>query len=105
MTEHFAVLDEFAQWIETHRASLTERGLLLASGASPEDGRTKRSRWLDLEGSRRLGRLVLWDTGEAELELADATTGTVNAQHHQIDTRADLERAVLSLRDWVAAAQ
>ena len=105
MTERFAVLDEFDRWIETHRASLTERGLLLASGGSPEDGRTKRSRWVDLESPRRLGRLVLWDTGEAELELADAATGAVNAQHHQIDTPTDLERAVLSLRDWVAAAE
>ena len=105
MTEHFAVLDEFAQWIETHRASLTERGLLLASGNSPEDGRPKRSMWLDVEGAQRLGRLLLWDSGEAELELADASTGEVNAQHHQIDTRADLERAVTSLLDWAAAAE
>jgi hypothetical protein len=105
VTENFAVLDEFAQWIETHRASLTERGLLLASGNSPEDGRTKRSMWLDVEGPQRLGRLALWDTGEAELELAEVSTGDVKAQHHQLDTRADLERAAMSLVDWVAAAE
>lgn len=105
MTEHFAVLDELAQWIETHHASLTERGLLLTSGNSPEDGRPKRSMWLDVEGPQRLGRLLLWDTGEAELELADVSTGDVTAQHHQVDTRADLERAVTSLLDGVAAAE
>lgn len=105
MTERFAALDEFAQWIETHRASLTERGLRLSAGDSPEDGRTKRSMWLDVEGPQRLGRLLLWDTGEAELELADVTTGEVNAQHHQVDTRADLDRAVKSLLDWAAAAE
>lgn len=105
MTERYAVLDEFAQWIETHRASLTERGLLLTSGSSPEDGRTKRSMWLDMEGAQHLGRLVLWDTGEAELELADVSTGDVKARHHQVDTRADLERAVTSLLEWAAAAE
>jgi hypothetical protein len=105
VTERFAVLDEFAQWIETHHASLTERGLLLASGHSPEDGRTKRSLWLDVEGAQRLGRLLLWDTGEAELELADVSSGEVKAQHHQVDTRADLERAVMSLLDWATVAE
>ena len=103
MTEGFAVLDELAQWIETNRASLTERGLQLASGTSPEDGRTKRSMWLDMEGAQRLGRLQLWDTGEAELELADVSTGDVKAQHLQVDTRADLERALTSLLDWAGA--
>jgi hypothetical protein len=103
VTERFAVLDELSQWIETYRASLTERGLLLTSGASPEDGRDKRSMWLDIEGPQRLGRLILWDTGEAELELADVPSGEVNARHHQVDDRDDFERAAAALLDWVTA--
>jgi hypothetical protein len=104
VTEHFAVLDELSQWVETHRASLTERGLLVAMDTSPEDERPKRSRWLDVEGPQRLGRLILWDTGEAELELAEVATGAVNAQHHQVDSTEDLVRALTILVDWVAAA-
>jgi hypothetical protein len=104
VTECFAVLDELAGWIEAHRDSLAERGLLVASGTSPRDGRCKHSAWLDLEGAQRLGRLIAWDTGEAELELADVPTGEVDTQHRQVDTRADLDQALMHLIDWVDPA-
>ena len=104
MTERFAALDEFTRWIDTHYESLTARGFLLASDTSPQDGRPKRSMWLDLEHEHRLGRLILWDTGEAELDLADVSTGDVKTRHRQVDTRADLEEALTSFVDWIAAA-
>lgn len=101
MTERFAVLDEFAGWIEAHRDSMMARELSLAPGASPLDGRDKRSIWLDVEGAEHLGRLIVWDTGEAELEFADVPTGGVSAQHRHIETRADLEQALTLLVAWV----
>ena len=101
VTERFAVLDEFAGWIEAHRDSMTARELSLALGTSPLDGRDKRGVWLDVEGAEHVGRLIVWDTGEAELELADVTTDGVSAQHRHIETRADLERALTLLVAWV----
>jgi hypothetical protein len=99
--ERFAVLDELSGWIEAHRESMTARGLVLAPGASPLDGRDKRSVWLDVESEEHLGRLIVWDTGEAELELADVPTGGINAQHRHIETRADLDQTLALLVAWV----
>ena len=99
--ERFAVLDELAGWIEAHRESMTARGLVLASGASPLDGRDKRSVWLDVESAEHLGRLIVWDSGEAELELADVPSGGISAQHRSIKTRADLDQALALLVAWV----
>lgn len=101
MIERFAVLDVLSGWIEAHQESMTARGLVLAPGASPLDGRDKRSVWLDVESAEHLGRLIVWDTGEAELELADVPTGGVNAQHRRIETRADLDQALALLIAWV----
>lgn len=101
MTERFAALDEFTGWMEAHRDSMTAQGLLLTPGASPPDGRDKRSVWLDVEGPEHLGRLIVWDSGEAELELADVPTGAVTAQHLRIETRADLDQALALLVAWI----
>ena len=105
MTGRFTVLDEFTGWIEAHRDSMAARGLLLAPGISPRDGRDKQSVWLDMEGPEHLGRLIVWDTGEAELELADVPTGEVSAQQRRIDTRDELVHALALLVAWAESAE
>ena len=97
MIERFVVQDELNGRIEAHRESMTVRGLVLAPGTSPLDGRDKRSVWLDVESAEHLGQLIDWDTGEAELEFADVPTGGISAQHRRIETRADLDQALALL--------
>jgi hypothetical protein len=95
------VFDELRAWVVEQQAPLTSRGLTVKLGASPEDGRGKPSLCLDIDSPSRLGQLILWTSGEAELQLADVASGEVVTQHHDITSRTALDDALESLVSWV----
>jgi hypothetical protein len=53
--------------------------------------RDKDSIALGLDAGPRLNQLIVWDTGETELDLADLDAGTQTPQHRIIATPNDLD--------------
>lgn len=47
----------------------------------------KPAMWLDFETDDAIGRVTLWESGECDLEVLDATTGCdLLREHHQFKT-------------------
>ncbi|GLW12291.1 hypothetical protein Misp01_74190 [Microtetraspora sp. NBRC 13810] len=67
---------------------------------SPADRDPRSIRWI-LEGSEKMGQVILWTDGQAELDLVDAESGDVRSEHAQIEDREGMERALRIVRDWV----
>ncbi|WP_327317253.1 hypothetical protein [Streptomyces sp. NBC_01235] len=95
------VLDSVRAWHLRLRNELDPARFAVARHDSPDDGRNKHVVCLSVDGPERLGQLSVWDTGEAELDLADATDGEVRSEHLSVPGERQLARAVLKLRDWV----
>jgi hypothetical protein len=70
---------------------------------SPTDRDPRSIRWI-LESSEKMGQIVLWTDGQAELDLADVVSGEVRSEHMQIDEQEGLEGALSVVRDWVLRA-
>ncbi|WP_327141156.1 immunity protein TriTu family protein [Nocardia sp. NBC_01327] len=102
MNEYDSILGDAQSWLINHSRSLADRGIKLTVSKSPYDGRTKESAWFDLEDETKMGRIILWDTGECELELADIPSGEVTAQHRSIASETDLNEALNALVSWFA---
>ena len=101
MNESFFLLEEFAKWIKVNRLELENNGTLVTTSRSPEDGRSKASILLDLDTKDHLGRLMIWDSGEAELELAAVASGEVRMKHLEIDTFNSLQVTLTTLVVWI----
>ena len=80
--------------------ALTNQAITSEVAGSPEDRSPRSIRWI-LEGSEMMGQIVLWEDGQAELDLADVATGDVKAEHRQIEDQLGLQRALSAVRDWV----
>jgi hypothetical protein len=97
MTDERTVLAQLEQWFEEHQEQLSARGLSASLARSPDDGRNKPSLCLNIDSDARLGQLLLWDGGEAEVQIADVASGEVVQQHHDVTSRAELEAVLGSL--------
>jgi hypothetical protein len=101
VTETFALVDEMMAWIGRNRDSLIARGLAVAVDP-PRAGRSKKGVSLSIDAQHLISQLIVWDTGEAQLMLADALSGVDSDEHRQIDSRADLDEALADLLAWTA---
>jgi len=95
------VFDDLRAWFETHKSSLARRGYVVEFVESPSD-RSKRSASVTISSAPRIGRLVIWDTGEAELSFGDATAGVVTEDHREITSEIGLRDAVETLLAWMS---
>jgi len=50
---------------------------------------------------RRIGRLVIWNTGEAELSMGDVASATVAEEHREITSEIGLRDATETLVAWL----
>lgn len=83
-------------WYEEHRESLRDRGLKVV--ISPVSDTAKPARFMDIESGRKFGRLVVWSTGEAEIQienLSAATTELITTL--SLRTHDDITRAISKL--------
>lgn len=104
MTEAFAVVDEMMAWLDRNRESLIARGLTVAVDP-PRAGRSKTAVSLSVDArhlSHLISQLIVWDSGEAQLMLANALSGEDSDEHRQIDSRADLDEALADLLAWTS---
>ena len=97
------MLEDLRTWFEAHKISLDRRGYLVEYAESPRD-RSKRSASLTISSAGRIGRLVIWDTGEAELSMGDAGSGDVAEDHREITSEVGLRDATETLLAWLSSS-
>ncbi|MFK4155101.1 hypothetical protein ACI2LV_24325 [Streptomyces fungicidicus] len=88
-------------WFAEHEERLQSCGITGAVQQSPEDGRTKNSTWMTLENDDVVAVLIVWSSGEAELEYGDMATGQVRQQHRDLCTFQDLIDAIETIHEWI----
>ncbi|MDX6314121.1 MAG: hypothetical protein QOF44_3585 [Streptomyces sp.] len=88
-------------WFAEHEERLQSCGITGAVQQSPEDGRTKTSTWMTLETDDFVAVLIVWSSGEAELEYGDVATGQVRQQHRDLCTFQDLLDAIETIHEWI----
>jgi hypothetical protein len=87
-------------WFIGREAALTRDGYKADLVESPEE-REKRSVSVTIASARRIGQLVLWSTGEAELGMADIAPGEVTEERREIATDVGLNDATMTLMAWL----
>ncbi|WP_329138317.1 hypothetical protein OG552_30345 [Streptomyces sp. NBC_01476] len=95
------MLQDAREWIDAQSDVIRQNGLLLEVNSSPEDRVKQSIQWV-LEGPERIGEIILWETGEAEISFASIGTGEVRPEHRDIQTASELESALTAVFDWVA---
>jgi hypothetical protein len=100
MNNEIGVLHDLRAWLDAHRSELAENGYQIDYSESPQD-RMKRSASLMIASSRRVGQLILWETGEAELSLGDISSSEVSEQHREITSRIGLIDAAETIIEWL----
>jgi hypothetical protein len=98
-----SVLDDLRVWFEVHKNSLARDGYQVEFTDSPP-GRSKLSASVTITSTRRIGRLVIWDTGEAELSMGDVASATVTEEHREITSQIGLRDATETLVTWLSEA-
>jgi hypothetical protein len=96
------VLTDLREWFDNRSAGFADLGLQAEFAESPPD-RVKRSASVMIASSSRVGQLVLWDTGEADLTLGDAGSDEVVEQHREITSHLGLQDATQTLLAWLEA--
>jgi hypothetical protein len=103
MVDKRDVLTSLRAWFDGRRVALADCGLKVDFAESPPD-RAKRSASVTIASSSRIGQLVVWDTGEAELTLGDVGSQEVVEEHREITSRIGLEDATQMLLAWLQAS-
>jgi hypothetical protein len=75
-------------WAQSLQAWLGERDILLEFGQSPAD-RPKRSCWINLRRGEQESELLLWESGEAELNISPVSGGA-SQEHYDLHELTDL---------------
>ena len=100
MTIEGSVLDALRAWFEARKSSLASDGYDAEFTESPPD-RDKQSASVTVASARRIARLVIWDTGEAELSMGDVASPVVTEEHREITSEIGLRDATQTLIAWL----
>ena len=100
MTTRGEVLDGLRTWFATHEASLTADGFHMEFSEGPSD-RAKLSASVIITSAQRIGQLVIWETGEAELSMGDIASTAVLQEHREITSEIGLHDATETLVEWL----
>jgi hypothetical protein len=103
MTNEARVLDELQAWFTSCRPALVDGGYQVDFTESPDRGKPSVS--ITIASARRISQLTLWSTGEAQLSMGDADSGTVSEEHREITSKIGLQNATETLVAWVAQAR
>jgi hypothetical protein len=95
------LLESAVDWAQRHKEAVARRGVSIDVTFGPDD-RDKRSLWIDFDSPDRLVRLMLWQTGEAILSVAEVSTGDVLLEDQlELSDQVGIDHA---MRDAVAWA-
>jgi hypothetical protein len=98
------MLRELEAWFADRKAALVDSGYVAEFAASPSD-RENPSVTIAIASTRRVAQLTVWLTGEAELSMGDAASGTVAEEHKEITSEIGLRDAAETLVAWVSQAE
>jgi hypothetical protein len=94
------MIDGLALWLEANLARLISLGINPSLTRSPID-RPKRSAWLDLDTAEIVCRIIVWESGECDLEMINVPSGRPEIEHLELESPARLpdllEKAVTRL--------
>jgi hypothetical protein len=79
-----------ARWFAENEAVLRSRGIAAELQHSPDDGRSKSSAWLTVEVGNRAMQIAVWDSGEAELDCVDLSSGDARSEHRDLHSDQEL---------------
>ncbi|MEU5417746.1 immunity protein TriTu family protein [Streptomyces sp. NPDC020667] len=88
-------------WFAKNGALLRTRGITAELRHSPEDGRLKNSAWLTAEAGNRAIQITVWNSGEAELDFMDLSSGDNRPEHRDLQTEQELHALLGSALDWI----
>ncbi|WP_331745304.1 hypothetical protein [Kitasatospora sp. NBC_01300] len=87
-------------WFTENEEQLRSRGVTGDIQRSPDDGRPKTSAWMTVETDGYAAVLIVWDSGEAELECGDWASGQIRQEHRDLRTPDELLDAIEDLLEW-----
>lgn len=99
--EDMNLFEHLEQWAHENTSTLMTRGLHLSINYGPAD-RDKRVARIDMDSPTRLVQLLLWDSGEAELLVAEleGDDDLIANEHLEITSRFGLVEALTSAVAW-----
>lgn len=98
------LFDELRRRIAELSANLASYGIQVDLLESPEDFQ-KQSLTVILDAPERLAQVTIWETGEAELEFAQVSSGETFHEHKEISDLAALQETIDLLTDWAAGSE
>lgn len=94
------VIENLRQWFEQNAPALRERGFEVSLESGPSKA-NKASAWIDIDSAAALGQLIVWETGELDLQVGDRDSDDLRLNEHRVVETADqLQDA---LRDLLSA--
>lgn len=95
-----ALLERAQEWIrqEIHKAEALRDASTIET--SPDESELTSVSWI-LDGGNFMAQVVLWDTGEFEVDLVNAETGQVRTRSGRLESPSELESCLATARDWV----
>ncbi|MGC4795758.1 hypothetical protein ACLQ3H_16795 [Micromonospora saelicesensis] len=81
-------LDDFADAVTARASQWNSAGVQWELHRGPP--RNKSAAWIVCTTTDRQAQLIVWTSGEAELDLAQISTATVFSTHYEMSTAADL---------------
>jgi hypothetical protein len=94
-------LEQVRSWAFNKADGFRDGGYTLELNDSPED-RNPRSIQVILDGGARVGELIVWGNGMAELSYGNFDEGVITPEHRDIDSQADLDAALTALLAWMS---
>jgi hypothetical protein len=94
------ILDDLREWFSDHDAELARGGYHAELAESPPE-RQRRAVAVVISSSQRIGRLVVWDTGEAQLSMGEVSPRAVAEEYRSITSQAELRDATDTLVHWL----
>ena len=87
-------LDPFLALVAGQSQAWVEAGASWNVERSPDHGRNKHSAWVTIEYLDRVGVLILWDSGEGELRLANQPSSRASTMTWRCDLSAGTSRSI-----------
>lgn len=100
MTGHLEMLNALEDWLKEKEPELAGSGYQVRLTKSPPD-RLNPSASLMIESAIRIGQLIVWASGEAQVGLAEIESGSVSDEHKKISSVAELRETAESLLRWL----
>ena len=94
------LLRRLQAWYDDSLPELQAEGCVVEF-SEPVPKHPKPSASVTVSSSSRIGKLTVWVTGEAELDLGDAASGEVIGEHLEISGDLGLADATRTLVAWV----